>query len=50
MVGSLAHGVAANETFMGGFASVMEMFLKTKNAKAAAAACQQLADKAGIGR
>jgi len=50
VVGSLAHGVAANETFMGGFASVMEMFLKTKNAKAAAAACQQLADKAGIGR
>jgi len=48
VVGSLAHGVAANETFMGGFASVMEMFLKTKNAKAAAAACQQLATKAGI--
>ena len=48
VVGSLAHGVAANETFMGGFASVMEMFLKTKNAKAAAKACQQLADKAGI--
>ncbi|WP_419785570.1 ABC transporter substrate-binding protein [Pseudodesulfovibrio sp.] len=48
VLGSLAHGVAANETFMGGFASVMEMFLKTKNPKAAAAACQQLADKAGI--
>jgi glucose/mannose transport system substrate-binding protein len=48
VVGSLAHGVAANETFMGGFASVMEMFLKTKNAKAAAKACQQLADKAKI--
>lgn len=48
VVGSLAHGVAANETFMGGFASVMEMFLKTKNAEAAAKACQQLADKAGI--
>ena len=48
VVGSLAHGVAANETFMSGFASVMEMFLKTKNAQAAAAASQQLADKAGI--
>jgi len=48
VVGSLAHGVAANETFMSGFASVMEMFLKTKNAKAAAAASQQLATKAGI--
>lgn len=50
VVGSLAHGVAANETFMSGFASVMEMFLKTNNAKAAAMACQQLADKAGIGK
>jgi len=48
VVGSLAHGVAANETFVGGFGSVMEMFLKTKNAKAAAKACQQLAKKAGI--
>ncbi|NDV20686.1 extracellular solute-binding protein [Pseudodesulfovibrio sp. JC047] len=48
VVGSLAHGVAANETFMGGFASVMEMFLKSKNATAAAKACQQLADKAGM--
>jgi len=48
VVGSLAHGVAANETFMGGFASVMEMFLKTKNADAASKACAQLAKKAGI--
>ncbi|WP_320169429.1 extracellular solute-binding protein [Maridesulfovibrio sp.] len=50
VVGSLAHGVAANETFMGGFAQVMEMFLKTKNAGAAAKACQQLANKAQIGK
>ncbi len=49
VVGSLAHGVAANETFMGGFAQVMEMFLKTKNPKAASKACQQLANKAQIG-
>ncbi|BCS89608.1 ABC transporter substrate-binding protein [Pseudodesulfovibrio sediminis] len=48
VVGSLAHGVAANETFMGGFASVMEMFLKSKNPTAAAKACAQLAKKAGI--
>jgi len=48
VVGSLAHGVAANETFMGGFASVMEMFLKSKNATAAGKACQQLAKKSGI--
>jgi len=48
VVGSVAHGVAANETFMGGFASVMEMFLKSKRADAAAKACQQLAKKSGI--
>ena len=50
VVGSLAHGVAANETFMGGFATVMEMFLKTKNPKAASMAAQQLADKSKIGQ
>ena len=48
VVGSLAHGVAANETFVGGFSSVMEMFLKSKNPTAAAKACAQLAKKAGI--
>lgn len=48
VVGSLVHGVAANETFASGFGSVMEMFLKTKNATAAAKACAQLAKKAGI--
>ncbi len=50
VVGSLAHGVAANETFMGGFSRIMEMFLKTHNAKAVSKACQQLADKANIGK
>ncbi len=48
VVGSLAHGVAANETFTGGFSSIMEMFLKSRNAEFAAKACQQLANKAGI--
>ncbi|HAS88714.1 MAG TPA: ABC transporter substrate-binding protein [Desulfovibrio sp.] len=47
---SLIHGAAANETFVGSFAQVMEMFLKSKNAKATAMACQQLADKAQIGK
>ncbi|WP_320173265.1 extracellular solute-binding protein [Maridesulfovibrio sp.] len=47
---SLIHGAAANETFVGSFAQVMEMFLKTKNAKATAMACQQLADKAKLGQ
>jgi len=50
IVGSLAHGVAANEGFMNDFASVMEMFLKSKNAAAAAKASQQIAMKNGIGK
>ena len=50
IVGSLAHGVAANEGFMNDFASVMEMFLKSRNAEAAAKAAQQIAVKNGIGK
>ena len=50
VVSSLAHGAAANETFMGGFASVMELFLKTKKPEVAAMAAQQLAVKSGIGQ
>lgn len=50
IVGSLAHGVMANEGFMNDFASVMEMFLKSKNAQAAAKAAQQIAIKNGIGK
>ena len=50
IVGSLAHGVAANEGFMNDFASVMEMFLKTRNAETAAKATQQIGDKNGIGK
>lgn len=50
IVGSLAHGVTANEGFMNDFAAVMEMFLKTKNAKATANAAQQIAVKNGIGK
>jgi glucose/mannose transport system substrate-binding protein len=49
IVGSLAHGVTANEGFMNDFASVMEMFLKSRNAEAAAKAAQQIAAKNGIG-
>ncbi len=48
IVGSLAHGVTANEGFMNDFASVMEMFLKSRNAAAAANAAQQIAVKNGI--
>ena len=50
IVGSLAHGVTANEGFMNDFASVMEMFLKTKNAGATAKAAQQVAVKNGISK
>jgi len=50
IVGSLAHGVSANEGFMNDFASVMEMFLKSRDAMAAAKAAQQIAVKNGIGK
>lgn len=50
IVGSLAHGVTANEGFMNDFAAVMEMFLKTRNAKTTANAAQQIAVKNGIGK
>ncbi len=41
IVGSLAHGVVANERFMNDFATVMDIFLSTKNAQAAANAARQ---------
>ncbi len=50
IVGSLAHGVTANEGFMNDFASVMELFLKSKDAKVAAKAAQQIAVKNGIAK
>ena len=50
IVGSLAHGATANEGFTSDFASVMEMFLKTRNAETAAKASAQIAAKNGIGK
>lgn len=50
IVGSLAHGVTANEGFMNDFASVMEMFLKSGDAKMTAKAAQQIAVKNGISK
>ncbi|MBL8133284.1 MAG: carbohydrate ABC transporter substrate-binding protein [Anaerolineae bacterium] len=38
LVGSLAHGVAANERFMGDFNTVMEVFIASGSAEAAASA------------
>ncbi len=48
LVGSLAHGVVANEGFMNDFASVMEMFLKNRNPEQAASAMQAIARQNGI--
>ncbi|MGE5578238.1 MAG: ABC transporter substrate-binding protein, partial [Syntrophothermus sp.] len=48
IVGSLAHGVVANERFMNDFATVMEIFLSGRNAEATANAAQALAIQAGI--
>ncbi len=50
IVSSLAHGAAANEGFMNDFASVMELFMKSKNPATAAKAAQQIARKNGIGK
>jgi glucose/mannose transport system substrate-binding protein len=40
----------ANERFMNDFATVMDIFLSTKNAQAAANAAQAVAIQAGIGK
>jgi glucose/mannose transport system substrate-binding protein len=50
IVGSLAHGVVANEGFMNDFATVMEMFLESRNAEQAANAAQAIANQNGIGK
>jgi glucose/mannose transport system substrate-binding protein len=48
VVGSLAHGAVANETFMNGFASAMEIFLSTRDATATTNALQELCVEAEI--
>jgi glucose/mannose transport system substrate-binding protein len=48
IVGSLAHGVTANEGFMNDFATVMEMFLNNRNPEQAANAGQAIAIQNGI--
>lgn len=49
IVGSLVHGAAAPETFMSNFATVMEIFLSSRDGNAAANAAQAVALQAGIG-
>ena len=48
VVGSLAHGAVANEVFSNGFATVMELFLTSKDANATSAAAQELCVTANI--
>jgi glucose/mannose transport system substrate-binding protein len=50
IAGSLVHGVVANERFMNDFATVMEIFLSSRNAEATANAAQALAIQAGIAK
>ena len=50
IVGSLTHGVVANEGFMNDFSSVIEMFLNNRNPQQAANACQAIAIQNGIGK
>lgn len=50
IVGSMAHGAVAPESFMSAFGAVIDQFMASKNAQGAAAAAQQLATRAGIGR
>ena len=49
IVGSLVHGAAAPETFMSNFATVMEIYLNSRDANAAANAAQAVALQSGIG-
>ncbi len=47
LVGSLAHGTAANERFMSDFNQVMEIFLNSRNPQSAASAMQAFCAQSG---
>lgn len=47
LVGSLAHGAAANERFMGDFNQVMEIFLASRSGTAAASAMAVICSQSG---
>src|SRR5690606_7622420 len=49
IVGSLVHGAVANERFLNDFATVMEIFLSSRDPQAAANAAEAVAIQAGIG-
>jgi glucose/mannose transport system substrate-binding protein len=50
VVGSLVHGAVAPESFGSQFGTVMEIYLKGNNAKAASSAAQAIADQVRLGR
>jgi glucose/mannose transport system substrate-binding protein len=50
VVGSLAHGAVAPESFGSQFGTVMEIYLAGMNAQAAASAAQAIADQVRLGR
>jgi len=50
VVGSLAHGAVAPESFGSQFGTVMEIYLASMNAQAAASAAQAIADQVRLGR
>jgi glucose/mannose transport system substrate-binding protein len=50
VVGSLAHGAVAPESFSSEFATVMEIFLSSRSGQAAANAAQAVANQVGIGQ
>lgn len=50
IAGSLPHGVVANERFVNDFATVMDIFLSSRDAQAAANAAQAIAIQSGVGR
>ena len=50
IVGSMAHGAVAPESFMSAFGAVIDQFMASKNAQGAAAAAQQLATRSRIGQ
>ncbi len=50
IAGSLYHGAVAPESFTSQFGSVMEIYLSSKNANAAAQAAQEVADKINLGK
>jgi glucose/mannose transport system substrate-binding protein len=50
IVGSLVHGAVAPESFMSQFGTVMEIYLSSRNAQAAANAAQAIANQVRLGQ